>query len=89
MVDHILLTGLPERQPIHGKRVPESLHAIELSAQREGEDVALDLGAVLDRVDPVRDELAYQRVPRRSPVLQIRPAASNSRSTRVPGRDPR
>jgi hypothetical protein len=63
MVDHVLLAGLPECQPIHGKRVAEALESIELAAEREGEDVALDLCAVLERVDPVWDEFRVGRKP--------------------------
>src|SRR4051794_9170594 len=57
MVDHVLLAGLPEGKPIYGERVAEALESIELSAERKGQDVALDLRAVLDGVHPVRDEL--------------------------------
>src|SRR4051794_14555040 len=57
MVDHVLLAGLPECKPIYGKRVAEALESIELSAERERKDVALDFRAALDRVDPVWDKL--------------------------------
>ena len=69
MVNHVLLAGLPERQSIHGERVAEALESIELSAEREGQDVAFDLRTVLDGVDPVRDELRVSF----EPVLACEP----------------
>jgi hypothetical protein len=56
VVDDVLLPCLAEGQPIDRERVAEALQSIELPAEREGEDVALDFRAVLDRVDPVWDE---------------------------------
>ena len=38
-----------------------TLESVELSAEREGEDVALDLRPVFDGIDPVRDELPVGR----------------------------
>src|SRR5689334_3425132 len=72
MLDNVLLTGLPEGQPVDRECVAEALEAIELAAEREGENVPLNLGAVFERVDPVGDELRV----RLEPVLACEPERS-------------